>query len=345
MSGRLKNAFWRIVVPGGIFVAIIAAIGFVGIFHPVQRPGTLMVIYASASSEGGETLWAAPYYADGRREGAPVRLGPLGLVAQTQIDTFDPKQQVLLITLGSAIRAVTGSGSQLFARVPDPWTALSIRWISGVLYAVVERPGQSHGSVWKFQAGTWRVVDNRLPEGIVTLVKGPKNLPTAWVAGPHHASTYVLESSGRWRYPEFRGGSPGGTVAFFHHAELVPYAKGAREFGQWIGFPNLSGMRRVIFPKASQAALGIVEGDRLWGIGALGMIPYQGLSPRLTDIRRWPMAIETTLVPVGSGAPWLVILDGPSQGIWFDTRTGQFGPPFTIILPAGDVVRAVAVKA
>lgn len=302
-----------------------------------------MVIYATPSSSGAETLWARSYNAHGKPSGSSVRLGALGLVAQTQIATFDPKRHGLLVTLGSKICVVTGSRSRLFITVPKPWQVLSIHWIQGALYAVVERPGQSHGSIWTLQSHKWQVVDSELASGIVTLMAGPLGHPTAWVVDPHHADTVVLDASRQWRYPAFRGGSPGGTVAFQKTAEVVPYAEGAKGFGQWVGYPNRLAIHKKIFPSARQAVIAVASGDRLWGMGALGMIPYRGLHPLFTHIHRWPIVMQTTLVRVGSGKPWLVVLDGPSEGLWFNTRTGQFGPRFTIILPFGDIARAVVV--
>lgn len=345
MTGQQKNAFWRFGTLGGIFVAIVTGLF---LMNPIRgltaMPGRLLVIYATASATGGETLWVAPYSAQGHETGSPIRLGRLGLVAQSQIATFDQNRHILLITLGSTVRAVVGSGSQLFASVPKPWVVLSIHWMQGNLYAVAERPGQSHASLWKFKGRNWKVVDNRLPSGIVTLTEGPLGLPTVFVADPHHAYTLVVGSSRSGQYPEFIGAAPQGTVAFYKTAELVPYADGSQGFGQWIGYPNRGlGIKRP-FANAGQAVIEVVHGERLWGIGAFGMIPYRGIHPLVKEIHRWPMVMQTTLVPVGSGDPWLVVLDGPSQGIWFNTQTGQFGPRFQIILPSGDIARAVVVR-
>lgn len=345
MSRRLQNAFWRIILPGGIFVALIAGFMITGRFSPsTASPKGLTILYATPSASGAETLWASTDSAEGVPQENPIRLGHLGLVAQAQIATWDARSHSVLVTMGSSIRAVFGSRSQLFAAVPSPWTVLSIRWLNGVLYAVAERPGQSHASVWTYGSHVWRVVTSQLPEGIITLLPGPEGIPTAFIVDPHHAYTVVLQSNQKWEYPAFSHGNPQGTVAFSQRAELIPYAQGAQGFGQWTGYPHSRTGRRVSFAGAGRAVIEVTAGDRLWGIGAYGMIPYDRLTPRFGQIERWPMPMQTTVVAVGLGKPWLVVLDGPAQGLWFNTDTGHFGPHFTVNLPSGDVVRGVAVK-
>lgn len=345
MSRRHKNAFWRIVLPGGIFLALVARFMITSRWSTSSvNPQGFTILYTTASASGTETLWATSRSAQGVGHAKPIRLGALGLVAQTQIATWDSASHRLLVTLGSSIRSVSVSRSQLYAAVPPPWTVLSIRWLGGVLYAVAERPGQSHASVWMFQGQGWHVVTSRIAEGIVTLLPGPNGLPTAFVADPHHAYTVLLQSHRNWAYPVFDQGSPQGTVAFSGTTELIPYAEGAQGFGQWTGYLGHHSGHRLRFAGAAHAVIEVVAGDRIWGIGAYGMVPYQGFTPRLSQMVRWPMPMQTTLVPVGSGRPWLVVLDGPSQGVWFNTQTGQFGPHFTDILPARDVVRGIAVR-
>ena len=207
MSRRVRNAFWRIILPGGIFVALVA--GFIitgGVSSSTVSPKGLTILYATPSAAGMETLWASTVSVTGVAEEKPIRLGPLGLVAETQIATWDSQSHRVLVTLGASIRSVFGTKSQVFAVVPSPWTVLSIRWLKGELYAVAERPGQSHASVWTFRSQGWRVVTSRLPEGIVTLLPGPEGIPTAFIADPRHAYTVVLHSHQEWKYPAFSHG-------------------------------------------------------------------------------------------------------------------------------------------
>ena len=344
MNSTVFKAFCRRRAAKG-FLLLCLILTIAGCGSVSVQPQSLFVFYATPGSKGAEWLWARHYSAAGNPEEGPIKLGRLGLVAQTQIVTSGPSHQIL-VTLGHHIVAITRSQQvRPYAQLPAPYDALSIRWLSSALYAVVQTPSASHAQVWRFEKNRWQKVRRSLPQGIVTLVVGPMGMPSAFVVDPHRAYIIGLTAHGP-SYPIFSGGAPAGTVGFARGTAIIPYASGQRGFGQWIAHQNARHSMRYSFSGVRRAVLAILPGWPLWGLTVQGLVSYRGTRPQWSKMLPWPSPREATMVVVGQrGTPWLVILDGPSQGIWFNQRTGRFGPSFAIVVPDPAVVRAVALSA
>ncbi|MCL5971799.1 MAG: hypothetical protein M1499_04460 [Firmicutes bacterium] len=304
----------------------------------------LLALYTTPATAGTEWLWASQFSSDGHPLGTSQRLGVLGPVAQTELATRGPNF-VTFITLGTKIISLSRTQRvRVVAPMPPGYYALSVRWWPSGLLAVVESDKASHVQIWRWKHGDWQVLRKSLPEGIVTLIDGPSAQPMALIVDPHRVYTVPVFSRSL-QYPVLNGGSPQGTAGFAGLREVVPYATGARGFGQWTATPQTPRGSRQRFVSVQQAVLEMAPGSSLWGLTVHGMVPYHGTKPQWAHIRYWPAPMQTTMVVEGRGTPWLLILDGASQGIWFNVRSGNYGPQFAITMPYPDVVREVAIIA
>lgn len=312
--------------------------------HSNSPSADLLTLYTTPSKDGIEWIWENRFSPDGHPLGSARRLGILGPVAQTEIATRGPHQSTF-ITLGNKIVSLSKTQEvRTVAVLPPGYYALSIRWWPLGLLAVVESDKASHAQIWSWRQGNWKVLRKSLPEGIVTLIDGPLAHPMALIVDPHRVYTVSVFSRGL-HYPVFDHGSPQGTAGFVGNTEVIPYAAGARGFGQWTAKPNTKRGSRQHFLSVQQAVIEMAQGSPLWGVMARGMVPYHGTRPQWSQIRYWPTPMQTTMVVEGRGTPWILILDGASQGVWFNVRSGDYGPQFSITMPYPDVVREVAIIA
>ncbi len=302
----------------------------------------LLALYTTPTTVGSEWLWARRFSPGGNPLGSSQRLGVLGPVAQTELATRGPHFSTF-ITLGSKIISLSRTQRiRAVASMPPGYYALSVRWWSSGLLAVVESYRATHAQIWRWRHGSWQVLRKSLPEGIVTLIDGPSAQPVALIVDPHRVYTVSVFSPGL-HYPQFDHGSPQGTAGFAGIREVIPYAAGSHGFGQWIARPKTQRGSRQDFESVQQAVLEMAQGSPLWGVTVHGMVPYHGTKPQWSQIRNWPVPMQTTMVVEGRGTPWILILDGASQGVWFNIGSGHYGPQFAITMPYPDVVREVSI--
>lgn len=298
-----------------------------------MRPRPTLWLYYAQPQGTQEVLWARPYDGSGHPRQGPLRLGVLHNVAQTEVATGGASGEQW-VTLGDALLGIRGH--RIVQRIAVPWhdDLLSIVFFQHQVVGVVQNPSTSHVHIAAYNHGHWRSLTNVLPLGITTLWPEGKRL-WALVADPH--SAWVDEVIGGSRAQHIANIEPEGTMAITGQIPIVPYADGQNGFGYWAD-------GRHPFSSVYHAVISVADTDPIWGLTVHGLVPYRHHHFSWSRQIPWPEWQATTSVVVGDGQPWIVILDGFSQGNWFDVRTGQFGGHFTIQTPTSAVVRAVSVE-
>ncbi|NMP23007.1 hypothetical protein [Sulfobacillus harzensis] len=312
-----------VLVAGGLAVTLA---------HPrASAPLPRLWIFYARSRGNQEILYGREYTAKGKPLEPALKIGPLGLVQQVQVASPGVKHSVW-VTLGGAVVALDGHRVATRRPAPDGWTILSVRDISGRLYAIAENVRRNRVSAMIWRQNGWVTLASRLPLAITTLETGSGHSLWALSASPHEAQLIPI------------GGRPGrviasvapqGTVGFSGGHPVLPYATGSNGFGYWTG-------RRHRFRSVYQAAISVTDTTPLWGLGVNGMVPYRQNRFDWRDAVRWPTRQQTTPTVIAGSGPWVAVLDGFSQGEWFNIQTGRFGPSFQIKTPWWAVVRAAS---
>ena len=299
--------------------------------QPESGPPHLWVFYARVTG-GREILYGRQYSPSGKALGPSVRIGRLGLVQQVEVATPGVHHSVW-VTLGHEVDALQGRHVVVTRLSPKNRTVLSVKDVAGSLYAVVENPAATTLSIdiWHHQG--WHPLRSGLPLGITSLVTGPAHSLWALSALPDEAVlTEIVGGHQVTASPPFQ---PQGTVGFAEGRPVLPYAFGSNGFGYWTG-------TRHIFYSVYQAAISVTDTTPLWGLSVRGMVPFRRGQFDWADIVSWPQKQATTPTVIDGSGPWVAVLDGFSQGEWFNIETGKFGPAFQIKTPWWAVVRAAS---
>ncbi len=321
-------------VTGFVGLAILAASlwGFYPRSPSSKTLPTLWIFYARTAGRG-EILYARNYSARGQPMGAPLRLGRLGLVAENEV-AFPGTHGWEWVTTGGAVLGIRSGRVRDRLPAPPKTTILCIADISGALDGVVESRAGNHIAVDRWDGRSWRTLATSLPVGITTLEEGLQGSLWALIADP--TQVWLKEVRPRSELVHVARVEPQGTVGFSWRGPVLPYTRGLKAFGYW-----RDGLHR--FGSVYQAAVSVTDTEPLWGVGVAGMIPFaagQFQNPRTV---RWPhRQITTPEVLNGGNSAWVAVLDGFSQGTWFNVRTGRFGPDFQIKTPWWAVVRAAS---
>ncbi len=338
---RLRGHIPRSLLVSGLTIAV--AGGRLASVTGEVRPAGIAALYAVPRGTT-ETARVALYPAGGSRPMATVGLGPLGLVGQ--LGTMASRGMTWQATTGW--RVVWGRAGRILriTRAPRGRTWISVAWANRVLYGV--SASWSGRSVrierWSDDVDG----DGRAREeiGSVSLVRSvPAGIVQVWSSRSGAVATVIQPGHLAW-YP------------LSHRAEIRRVAGVEASF--WFGFPGFRraaafstragtlGMiwvgrriHRVVFANPSRAILGMTDAQRVWGISTVGMVPLENGRFAFPARVPWPGPMPTTIALAESPGSWCLVLGGPGQGYWFDTRGGWFGPPFRLRLPAGAVIRAV----
>ncbi len=316
------------------FLGLAIAVGVLWQAYPrslrVSKVPGLWIFYARATGIN-EVLFGRPYTARGKPAGPVLRLGRLGLVQEAQTATAGFKGWEW-VTTGWNVLGIHG---RVVVRRPAPPgdQIVSVAMVDGTLQAVAERFDGSHVRVLRWGSHGWIDEQRRLPLGITTLVSGPQD--SVWVLTAEPDQARLTEIAGG--HTQYHSGplEPQGTAGFVGGMPVIPYAVGQNTFGYWTG-------TRHDFSSVYHAALSVTDTTPLWGLGVKGMIPYRDGAFQTDKLVPWPRRQDTTPVILTGGGSWIAILDGFSQGQWFNVETGQFGPPFQINTPWWAVVRAAS---
>lgn len=337
MKPRERGAFRRFGLKALFFILV--PLGMTACGVPVvsqAAPAGLLMFYARPVSGTRETLWVRPYSASGKPRAKPVNLGQLGLVAEAGIVSVSgPK---VYVTLGHSL--VVLQHGRVVARwaVPVGDSLLSVRVLHQRVYGVMENLNGSRVNIDMWRHRRWRTVASKIPLGITTLEAGLGGAPWALVSDPRRAWLISLEWSERIQVDHV----PQGTVGFSGRRGLVPFTSGASGFD--MAEVNLShgSLRTLRFRSVNHAILVMADTIPSWGTSVKGMVPYRRGHFLWSKLVPWPGTLATTPVLVGRGAPWILVLDGPSQGYWFNVDSGTFGPRFQMNAPWRAVVRAIS---
>lgn len=288
---------------------------------------------------GHEDLMLGRYSDRGQQQGSLVNLGPLGLVAQTQIlashnntlwatTGFDVKQ----IILGQPVRSIW--------KAPHGSTILSVDYLQGHLWAVVERIGGHHVDVYAQRAGRFVLV-TKCPLAITTLYPAPKGRIAILSVWPHKARGSLWGRHGMITAWTLHQAVQGSMAVGMHYAYL-PFAKGMRQFGL-ATFPlGLAEKRSAhLFRHISQAIIQVIPSYPVYGLTVRGVERISSMSIHWGHVRNWPHPLQSTVTSALGPFGWSMILDGPSQGLWFNVHTHRFGPAFRCVAPPNMFPRAV----
>lgn len=293
-------------------------------------PPDLWIFYARATSTQ-EVLYGRRYSPQGVALNRPIRLGRLGLVQPIEVASAGPSGHQW-VTTGRTLLVL--GRHRVIKTIPAPagYDLLSVKSISGALYGVAESLHGSSVVIDRLSGGAWVMAKGGLPLGITTLAAGPHRSVWVLVADPRRADLQEI-----WPGQQslvLKGMEPQGTLGFGGGMPVITYADGSNGFGWWDG-------QRHPFRSVYQAAISVSDTSPLWGLGVRGMIPFRGGRFDLAQTAYWPGRETTTPQVVGSG-PWIAVMDGFSQGRWFNVDSGRFGPSFQIKTPWWAVVRAAS---
>lgn len=314
-------------------LAIIAGVWWSASPRPltVSKVPDLWIFYARATGVN-EVLFGRRYSARGQPAGPILRLGRLGLVQEAETAAAGPRGWEWVTTGGGVLGIHRG---RVAVRRPAPprEQIVSVAVVDNTLQAVAERMDGSQVSVLTWKNQGWMDEAKGLPLGITTLLAGPGDSVWTLTAEPDRARLTEI-TGGRIQY---RTGplEPQGTAGFAGGMPIIPFATGRNTFGYWTG-------TRHDFTSVYGAAVSVTDTNPLWGLGVKGMIPYQGGAFQTRHVVPWPHPQETTPVILGGHGSWIAILDGFSQGQWFNVETGTYGPQFQIKTPWWAVVRAAS---
>lgn len=339
MTAGFNGTFWQ-KSQKVFFVLSILGLGAIAWARSTGRAplpqARLEVCYALPARQSAEDLVCRPFSPTGEPQGRPTHLGRLGLVAQTGVATADGNG--FLVTVGGAVDAVQGGRIRTIARAPHGWTVLEVKNIAGQVWALLERAGAHRARVAVWTRGHWRQRDI-LPHGIAEFLVGPQGIPAVAVMTPMSARVIFLSHRAA-SPPPLTGVAPQGSVAFVHDTALIPFATGVNGFGLAQG--QGKAMREKVFRSVRRAVIMVTNTTPVWGISPSGMIPWRSGRFATDAVLPWPKPLPGTMTVIGRGTPWIVIVAGMSQGVWFNVAKGRFGPSFQIKTPWRAVVRAIA---
>jgi len=318
---------------GGLL--LILALGLASAFgHSpyAANPPNLWLFYALPAGTH-EVLWARLYSPTGHPINQPRRLGRLGLV--------EPWGEAW----SSAGGPLVSTGRAVFYRMAGSWHRLPAP--PGVRVMAVGSKGRTDYGVMENGEGTrvwvsrwtgtgWQSVTGPLPMGITTFVRGPGSHLSIAVVTPNRLWLDTLGQTNRaWGW---LSKTPEGTVAFLGSRALVPYTEGLSGFGLAVWG---QGVFEQTFP-VTRAVLQVTDTHPVWGLTVKGMrriVPNRLVGGPLVP---WPRPLATTPTVVSGAGPWILIMDGFSQGLWFNTATGRFDGSLQIKTPWRAVVRAAS---
>ncbi|MDA8192591.1 MAG: hypothetical protein M0Z53_01145 [Thermaerobacter sp.] len=336
MVGKARSAVLRAcfaVIPA--FLAAGLGFGTGRTEGPRVAPGFIEVCYAVRTA-GGETLACRSYSASGGARGPAVAVGRLGLVAEAQ--TAGAVPGAIVTTTGFAVKIVRAGRVHTMARAPADWTLLAVRRVAGRIWTVAENVAKRQDVIGRLGAnGRWDWVKTPIPAGITTLLRQPSGQLAVAVMSSHRAR--VLSGKGR-PLASVGGITPQGTVGFAEGKTLVPFASGSNGFG--LALVAARQVQYQLYPSVYRAVIEVTDTSPVWGVSPEGMVPFRQGRFRFSERRRWPRPLPGTITLVGSGRPWMLVVDGNSQGVWFNVQTGRYGPGFQINTPWPAVVRAIA---
>ncbi|SMC02508.1 hypothetical protein SAMN00768000_0629 [Sulfobacillus thermosulfidooxidans DSM 9293] len=304
-----------------------------------NSPPDLAIAFARTTATGTEDLLVGRYTAQGHPQGHLINLGSLGLVAQSQI--MASHGRLLWVTTGSALYQLTPSGhDHLIWKAPSHRTILSVDYISGRLWAVVERvDGQSVDLYCQHHGHFVQVLQG--PLAITTLYPAHQGQMVILRVWPDKAQVtlwgYTRGVIQQWTVAHV----PQGSVAVGTRDVYLPVTEGLRNFGiEILPLTHLGHRQLHMFSSVKDAVIEVIPSHPAYGLTLKGLIPLTGVSFSDQDLVKWPQPLQTTVTSVLS-ASWVIILDGPSQGLWFNARGDRFGPAFQVIAPPNTFPRAV----
>ncbi len=313
-----------------------------GVSPPAAPPLGLAVAFAHQARAYHETLQVGHYSAQGHEIGRKVNLGALGLVAQTQI--MASVGRTLWVTTGYSVWRIRYGGLRdKVWTAPRGQTILSVAWAAGHLWAVTEPVMHSrHVRIYE-DTGTW-VLRALTPLAITTIEGGPHGSVAVLSAMPESAVLSLLSASESQPVRSWKvAHQPQGTVAFTGHTAYVPVSIGLRGFAvSEIDTAGRGSQHLVRYSSVWRAVTAVISGRRPYGIAVKGLVPLKSGPLNWNALQDWPHPMQATITEAGGGAGlWVLILDGPSQGYWFNTAADHFGRAFSVTAPAGSFSRAV----
>lgn len=320
-----------------IFFALILA--GCSAFSGRSRPPGIAILFAKQSKNGHETLVLGRYNAKGQREGPWISIGRLGLVAQTQIMASHGGN--LWITTGLSLKQFAQSGSvRTLWSAPGHSAILSVDYIAGHLWAIVEPIDGRVVDIYRRQQGHFVNIATG-PLAITTLYPAPFDQLGILRVWPDKAQVQLWQPDRKSRQWTVHA-VPQGTMGLTKTKGYLPVTEGLHKFGmasvslKGTHLPSIRFYRHV-----SQAVIEVIPSNPLYGITVQGVVALPGSKSRPVP-RKWPQPLLATVTTaVQSPASWLIILDGPSQGLWFNPRSDSFGPVFQVTAPKGAFPRAV----
>lgn len=294
----------------------------------------LVVLYAMPKGLDEEAFVALFAARGGRSLAHPRALGTLGLIGQ--IKPLVAEGTTWQATIGKQVLWGQGAHVHVYMDVPSEMTMLSLGWSGKSLYGALADLSGGKTLIGRVSAHGFER-QATVPSGIAALWSSSGGLRIS-VVQPDRILCYG---------PQFRsGGVVSGVQASFWmgargDSSLIAYSQGKWRFG-WVQVSPGHVLRHTT-NDPRRALLGFSDTNHPWGFGAFGVVPWQSRSLDAHRLRHWPVAMPATISVAGnSQSPWIIFLAGMAQGLWFNTRTGRFGPGFHIDLPKGAIIRQVA---
>lgn len=320
----------------GICLAALSILVMGAHLSPARLPGFrgLVVLYAMPKGLNEEAFIARFAARGGLSLTHPVALGALGLIGQ--VKPLVAEGMTWQATIGRQVLWGQGADVKVYMDVESQMTMLSLGWSGKSLYGALAALNGGETLIGRVSA---KGFDRQatVPSGIAALWSSSRG-PQISVIQPNRILCYG---------PRFRSqGVVSGVQASFWmgargDSSLVAYSQGRRRFG-WAQV-SAGHVLRQTTSDPRRALLGISDTNHPWGFGALGVVPWRGRSFDGQRLKPWPVAMPATISVAGnSQSPWIIFLAGMAQGLWFNTRTGRFGPGFHIEVPKGAVIRQVA---
>lgn len=300
-------------------------------------PAGLAVAFARHAASGQEDLLVGRFTAQGNPQGSMANLGPLGLVAQAQIMTSDGPD--LWVTTGhEVVRIKNPAHPRVVLHAPSGTTVLSLAYLWGHLWLAAEGIHSHRVRIYE-DAGRLRL-RAETPLAITTLVPGPPGSVAVLSASPHHATVTLLLGQNRRTWVV--DGVPQGTLAFGKGWGYLPVTHGLRGFGMaQMPARGSQTVRQSTYSSVWHAVIAVVPSSPPYGITVNGLIPLQRGQWNWKGLQAWPRPLQATITSDGTGNGWVLIVDGPSQGYWFNAARGRFGESFTVQAPPGAFPREV----
>ncbi len=333
----LRQMGW---VKGALIVFIVLTLAGCGSLpNQAQLPG-MAVLFAQQGQYGRENLVVARYNAHGQRQGKWISVGPLGLVAQTEI--MASHAGTLWITTGHSVKQITQDYHvKTLWSSPKNSAILSVAYVEGHLWVAVERIGGRFVDIYLQQHGHFADV-----------LRGPLAITTLYPA--FHALGILRVWPNRAQVELWRPHKapkeltvhaiPQGTMVLTKTTGYLPITAGLNKFG--IATMALGSGKMVphlsFYHRTKEAIIEVIPSNPPYGMTVQGVVPLSRSPSSRTVLRKWPHPLAATVTTaIESPASWMIILDGPSQGLWFNPRLDRFGPAFHVVAPQGEFPRAV----